>query len=448
MEISCGGQSAHIAPGNDLRGKLRDFFDHCGSPMPEDGIVDKMVHETGRVANLMFRMGIDPVEPLKEVFRENDAIGQSDDQLRDDYRLALENRINEALPLANVSAIDFDRFFEASMDASQPVSLRLSDGKTALLWRGAATDIPNIVAEAFAGENNDLAEKTEHDLLLSAAFNKREKTELENGLKIESAPVVCESKAMPLDSMRSGWLKKHISAACMAATIATSLFLAPASSFADAPAPSLSSSKKIMHTVSFRKKPDNLAKERMDSLMQGAEDPLFTDKGNWGRGLTWNKIEQMAEKKKTTAEKLDFVNSLWNRIGYVDDMTNYGKEDYWAKPSQFMERGGDCEDYAIAKYLTLKKLGMDPDDMRILIVKLKQTGEAHAVLHVFDGQNGYVLDNLQKKPIKTDNAEKLYVLYSSINEKTVLAHVKGKPVKPVKAVAANDKSAPAGGPGQ
>ena len=41
-----------------------------------------------------------------------------------------------------------------------------------------------------------------------------------------------------------------------------------------------------------------------------------------------------------------------NRSPYIVDPINWGVKDYWESPGQFFSRKGDCEDYAIAKYLT------------------------------------------------------------------------------------------------
>jgi len=45
-----------------------------------------------------------------------------------------------------------------------------------------------------------------------------------------------------------------------------------------------------------------------------------------------------------------------NNISYVTDITNWRQKDYWATISQFLNRDGDCEDYAIAKYYSLKEI--------------------------------------------------------------------------------------------
>ena len=78
----------------------------------------------------------------------------------------------------------------------------------------------------------------------------------------------------------------------------------------------------------------------------------------------------------------------------VDDMTQYGVVDLWATPLMaFASNAGDCEDYAIAKYVALHEIGIATDDLRLLIVHDHATNEDHAVAAVrYDGR-WLILDN-------------------------------------------------------
>ena len=78
----------------------------------------------------------------------------------------------------------------------------------------------------------------------------------------------------------------------------------------------------------------------------------------------------------------------------VDDMTQYGVVDFWATPLMaFASNAGDCEDYAIAKYVALQEIGISADDLRLLIVHDRATNEDHAVAAVrYDGR-WLILDN-------------------------------------------------------
>ena len=73
-----------------------------------------------------------------------------------------------------------------------------------------------------------------------------------------------------------------------------------------------------------------------------------------------------------------------------DDLTHYGRPEYWTIPS---DGYGDCEDYALTKRQQLAKAGIPLGDLNIAIVKLWD-GERHAVLTVSTELGDYVLDNL------------------------------------------------------
>ena len=56
-------------------------------------------------------------------------------------------------------------------------------------------------------------------------------------------------------------------------------------------------------------------------------------------------------------DQLQAVNRFLNDWRYQADQQNYGRRDYWATPLEFLRRSGDCEDYAIIKYVSLRQLG-------------------------------------------------------------------------------------------
>lgn len=100
-------------------------------------------------------------------------------------------------------------------------------------------------------------------------------------------------------------------------------------------------------------------------------------------------------------QQLDLVNQFFNRrIRYALDPDIWSVTDYWATPLETMGRGmGDCEDYAIAKYITLKLLGVPNERLRLIYVRARTAGaltEAHMVLGYFENPAGepLILDNL------------------------------------------------------
>lgn len=81
-------------------------------------------------------------------------------------------------------------------------------------------------------------------------------------------------------------------------------------------------------------------------------------------------------------------------IKSVDDMTQYGVRDLWASPlTTFASGAGDCEDYAIAKYVALRELGFAEHDLRLVIVRDRAANEDHAVTVVRHDGRWLILDN-------------------------------------------------------
>lgn len=99
----------------------------------------------------------------------------------------------------------------------------------------------------------------------------------------------------------------------------------------------------------------------------------------------------------TVQKKLELVNRFFNKLNFVDDIKHWNKEDYWATPVEFLStNGGDCEDFSIAKYFTLKEMGVPVERMRITYVKAVKLNQAHMVLTYYAKPDAepLVLDNL------------------------------------------------------
>ena len=107
-----------------------------------------------------------------------------------------------------------------------------------------------------------------------------------------------------------------------------------------------------------------------------------------------------ASKKLPEAEKLKRLNDFFNRnIVFGDDITIWNQTDYWATPLETIGRGqGDCEDFAIVKYYSLRLAGIPVNKMRLIYDKAKQgnNSRAHMVLAYYASPTAepLVLDNL------------------------------------------------------
>ena len=115
----------------------------------------------------------------------------------------------------------------------------------------------------------------------------------------------------------------------------------------------------------------------------------------------WDKLIKQNQ-SKSEPEKLRLVNDFFNRIRYVSDLEHWGVEDFWATPAELLaSNGGDCEDYAIAKYFTLVAMHVDPNKLKITYVKARVNNKmiAHMVLTYYTQPNAVplVLDSLNKQ---------------------------------------------------
>ena len=106
------------------------------------------------------------------------------------------------------------------------------------------------------------------------------------------------------------------------------------------------------------------------------------------------------------------VNKYINQYPYITDTQNWAKSDYWATPLEFFERGGDCEDFAIAKYASLRMLGVPEERLRLAIVHDKKKNIPHAILIVYGDQGPMVLDNQRKKMMQANKVNRYKPIYS------------------------------------
>jgi predicted transglutaminase-like cysteine proteinase len=98
-------------------------------------------------------------------------------------------------------------------------------------------------------------------------------------------------------------------------------------------------------------------------------------------------------KDKPKKYQLARVNSYLNLYRYILDPINWGVKDYWEIPKEFFAKFGDCEDYAIVKYFTLRALGWKAEDMQIVVLQDMNLRIAHAILSVEFENKKVILDN-------------------------------------------------------
>jgi len=135
---------------------------------------------------------------------------------------------------------------------------------------------------------------------------------------------------------------------------------------------------------------------------------------NWRNGLAQFRGQSLVD-------MANGVNDLMNKVHYIGDNRNWGRSDYWETPVEFMTRGGDCEDFAIAKYASLRALGVPVSLLRVAIVKDLEKGIPHAILIVYTEQGPMVLDN-QIKRMTRASAISHYKPIFSINRSAWWVH--------------------------
>ncbi len=117
------------------------------------------------------------------------------------------------------------------------------------------------------------------------------------------------------------------------------------------------------------------------------------------------------------------VNDVVNNIPYVNDSAIYGKTDYWATPMEFMKNGGDCEDFAITKYVSLRALGVPEERMRLVVLQDMQKNIPHAILVVYTENGPLVLDNQIKRAMPIEKISHYKPIFS-INRDSWWLHTK------------------------
>lgn len=117
-------------------------------------------------------------------------------------------------------------------------------------------------------------------------------------------------------------------------------------------------------------------------------------------------------KNASDEEKIEAVNEYMNNKKFISDANNYGQRDYWATPMEFLARGGDCEDYALAKYISLRALGFSQDKMRLAIVYDRVMRMPHALLIVYEGAEAKVLDNQNPAVMSSNEITRYKPIYS------------------------------------
>ena len=148
----------------------------------------------------------------------------------------------------------------------------------------------------------------------------------------------------------------------------------------------------------------------------------------------WLATIESAKPKKDDA-RLKLINDFINRhIVFDDDIAVWQQSDYWATPLETIGQGrGDCEDFAIIKYISLRQAGIPAARLRLIYVKARRNGAAgpvqiaHMVLAYYATPNAepLVLDNLDPTIRAASQRGDLQPVFSFSSE-GIFAGVSGK----------------------
>lgn len=149
----------------------------------------------------------------------------------------------------------------------------------------------------------------------------------------------------------------------------------------------------------------------------------FADSGNTGafkpasvpRQQAWQNL-LLDLRKQPELQQLQQVNRFFNEhIRYTEDAELWNVSDYWASPRETLEQGaGDCEDFALAKYFTLRELGVPTEHLRLIYTTLAYNGQAHMVLAYWPtvGSNVMILDNLNTEVTPLTRRPDLHIQFA------------------------------------
>ena len=81
-------------------------------------------------------------------------------------------------------------------------------------------------------------------------------------------------------------------------------------------------------------------------------------------------------------------------ISPASDAAQWGVSDHWSPPFETLQSSrGDCEDYAILKYLVLRAAGLSDDDVKVIVLKNVFPDEDHAAVAARVDGEWLILDN-------------------------------------------------------
>ncbi len=142
----------------------------------------------------------------------------------------------------------------------------------------------------------------------------------------------------------------------------------------------------------------------------------------------WQRLVEKAWNRPEMTQ-LQLVNDFFNNRIFTTDQRLWHRQDYWATPVEFLiKNAGDCEDFAIAKYFTLRKLGVPDKKLLLTYVKAIRLNQAHMVLTYYKTPRSVplVLDNINTRILPATRRPDLVPIYTFNGSGLWLAKQRGK----------------------
>ena len=121
--------------------------------------------------------------------------------------------------------------------------------------------------------------------------------------------------------------------------------------------------------------------------------------------------------------QIEAVQAFVNRTPYHHDSDSTGSGDAWKDPEDFLTFGGDSEDFALTKYISLRLMGISPERLRIAIVFDQEKTIYRAVTLVYANTDVLMLYETKNEISITRNITHLAPVYS-FNENHIWYHWK------------------------
>ncbi|MFN3580448.1 MAG: transglutaminase-like cysteine peptidase [Pseudomonas sp.] len=152
-----------------------------------------------------------------------------------------------------------------------------------------------------------------------------------------------------------------------------------------------------------------------DRLISRAQHLYALDQAATQRIRDWQQLLLDQQRQELQGQLLQVNLFFNNQLRFADDLEIWQEVDYWATPIEALGKGAaDCEDYAIAKYVSLKKLGVAPEQLRLTYVKALELNQAHMVLAWYPTPDSepLILDNLTDEILPASQRSDLVPVYS------------------------------------